>query len=264
MGSSRIRKLFQKARSSAPCIIFIDEIDALGKRGSKMNSNTDSTLNQLLVEMDGFGSGDNTSRDNIVLVIAATNRPNLIDSALKRKGRFDRHVTVALPDRQGRCDIFKVHLQKIRLESIESTLSELDAKSLSNTHKSISNSENINPTSLLEISKPDIEEELKEKDGKQDPSLIEIAPNPKPLSLMEKLKLVLNHKKQISSTSSILSFAEKLSRMSTGFSGADIANICNEAAILSCRSNSQFVVMEKFDLAIERYILLIQCYCWFS
>jgi SpoVK/Ycf46/Vps4 family AAA+-type ATPase len=114
VGSSRVRKLFKEARQNSPCIIFIDEIDALGSRGKKSNDATDSTLNQLLVEMDGFPTVK--GKAEVVIVIAATNRPNLLDDALKRPGRFDRHVSIALPDRNGRRDIFNVHLGCVKLD----------------------------------------------------------------------------------------------------------------------------------------------------
>jgi ATP-dependent Zn protease len=94
VGSSRVRRLFKEARQNSPCIIFIDEIDALGSRGKKTSDATDSTLNQLLVEMDGFPTAK--GRAEIVIVIGATNRPNLLDDALKRPGRFDRFVDAIL------------------------------------------------------------------------------------------------------------------------------------------------------------------------
>ena len=107
VGASRVRDLFEKAKSKAPCIVFIDEIDAVGRqRGSGMgggNDEREQTINQLLTEMDGFEG--NTG----VIVLAATNRPDVLDSALLRPGRFDRQVTVDLPDVAGRVRILKVH-----------------------------------------------------------------------------------------------------------------------------------------------------------
>ena len=113
IGASRVRDLFEQAKRSAPAIIFIDEIDAVGRRrGAGMGGGHDEreqTLNQLLVEMDGFGSNDG------VIVMAATNRRDILDPALLRPGRFDRRIPVELPDLQGRIDILKVHAKKIRL-----------------------------------------------------------------------------------------------------------------------------------------------------
>lgn len=119
VGSSRVRDLFAEARSMAPCILFIDEIDAIGKKrggrvASQMGSNDEreSTLNQLLVEMDGFQSG---SSDAQVVVLAATNRPDVLDSALTRPGRFDRSIVVSLPDLVGRKEVFRVHMRPLKL-----------------------------------------------------------------------------------------------------------------------------------------------------
>ncbi|HXQ34306.1 MAG TPA: AAA family ATPase, partial [Anaerolineales bacterium] len=115
VGASRVRSLFKKARSKSPCIIFIDEIDAAGRKrnagggGSEMEQ--DQTLNQLLVEMDGFGASEG------VVVIGATNRVDVLDPALTRPGRFDRHVNVPRPDIKGRLEILKVHVKDRRLAS---------------------------------------------------------------------------------------------------------------------------------------------------
>jgi len=119
VGSSRVRDLFANAKKLAPCIIFIDEIDAIGRTRSRMtgigggNDERENTLNQLLVEMDGFDSSDH------VIVLAGTNRPDVLDPALMRPGRFDRHVTIDKPDIQGRKDIFKVHLKPITVDPNE-------------------------------------------------------------------------------------------------------------------------------------------------
>jgi len=112
VGASRVRDLFKKARAKAPSIIFIDEIDAVGKKrhggkGGGGNEERDNTLNQLLVEMDGF------STDTSVIVMAATNRADILDQALLRPGRFDRQIEVQLPSLEERTEIFKVHLRKI-------------------------------------------------------------------------------------------------------------------------------------------------------
>mmetsp|Transcript_18256 Transcript_18256/g.31235 ORF Transcript_18256/g.31235 Transcript_18256/m.31235 type:complete len:694 (+) Transcript_18256:533-2614(+) len=170
VGASRVRDLFKKARSKAPAIIFIDEIDAVGKkRHGKMgggNDERDNTLNQLLVEMDGF------STDTSVIVLAATNRADILDSALLRPGRFDRQVEVTLPTIDERAHIFKVHLKKILVN---------------------------------------------EKFDKEQ-------------------------------------YAKKLAALTPGFSGADIANICNEAAIIAARGNLSSVSIREFELATERVI----------
>jgi AFG3 family protein len=112
VGPSRVRDLFANARKNTPCIIFIDEIDAIGKSRSKSNfgggnDERESTLNQILTEMDGF----NTSEQ--VVVLAGTNRPDVLDKALMRPGRFDRHITIDRPTMDGRKQIFRVHLKKI-------------------------------------------------------------------------------------------------------------------------------------------------------
>lgn len=111
VGASRVRDMFENAKKQAPCIIFIDEIDAVGRqRGAGVgggNDEREQTLNQMLVEMDGFESGQS------VIVIAATNRPDVLDPALLRPGRFDRQVVVSLPDVRGREQILNVHMRKV-------------------------------------------------------------------------------------------------------------------------------------------------------
>ena len=112
LGASRVRKLFEKARKLAPCIVFIDEIDAIGARrttNSGAESENNQTLNQLLVEMDGFGS------EETIIVLAATNRPEMLDKALLRPGRFDRQITIPVPDLRGRLDILKIHSKEKKL-----------------------------------------------------------------------------------------------------------------------------------------------------
>ena len=112
VGPSRVRDLFANARKSTPCIIFIDEIDAIGKSRAKQtfgggNDEREATLNQILTEMDGFNTSDQ------VVVLAGTNRPDVLDSALMRPGRFDRHIAIDRPTMEGRKQIFLVHLRKI-------------------------------------------------------------------------------------------------------------------------------------------------------
>ncbi len=114
LGASRVRKLFEKAKKIAPCIIFIDEIDAIGSRrasGSGAETENNQTLNQLLVEMDGFDT------DETIIVLAATNRPEMLDKALLRPGRFDRQINIALPDMHGREEILKIHAKDKKLEA---------------------------------------------------------------------------------------------------------------------------------------------------
>ena len=174
VGASRVRDLFKKARQKAPSIVFIDEIDAVGKkRQSKAgggNDERDNTLNQLLVEMDGF------STDSSVIVLAATNRADILDKALLRPGRFDRQVEVTSPSLDERAAIFKVHLKKIK------TNDQFDKET----------------------------------------------------------------------------YSKKLAALTPGFSGADIANICNEAAIMAARGDKEDVAIRDFELATERVIAGIE------
>jgi AFG3 family protein len=170
VGAARVRDLFKKAKEKSPSILFIDEIDAVGrKRGGKFtggHDERDNTLNQLLVEMDGFGT------ENNVIVLAATNRADILDSALLRPGRFDRQIEVNLPDRKDREEILKIYLKKIKL----------------------------------------------------DPS------------------------------KSIEEYAIRLSTLTPGFSGADISNLINEAAIISAREDKEYVNSESFEKAVDRII----------
>lgn len=173
VGSSRVRDLFAMAKKNAPCIVFVDEIDAIGKaRGKKAgfggNDERENTLNQLLVEMDGFGTNEH------IVVLAGTNRPDVLDPALMRPGRFDRHITIDRPDVGGRKGIFLVHL--------------------------------------------------------------------KPLRLSDKLPAVDV-------------FAHKLAVLTAGFSGADIANVCNEAALHAARNKHDYIEESDFESAIERVVV---------
>ncbi|BFZ55741.1 AAA ATPase afg3 [Savitreella phatthalungensis] len=167
VGPSRVRDLFANARKHAPCIIFVDEIDAIGKargRGGQFGSNDEreSTLNQLLVEMDGFDTKEH------VVVLAGTNRPDVLDPALMRPGRFDRHIAIDRPDIKGREQIYLVHLKKI-------------------------------------VTEEDIED-----------------------------------------------LSRKLAVLTPGFTGADIANCCNEGALIAARSSARHVTLAHFEQAIER------------
>jgi ATP-dependent metalloprotease FtsH len=167
VGASRVRDLFRQAKEKAPAIIFIDEIDAIGRargknNGFNSNDERENTLNQLLTEMDGFGTNSG------VIILAATNRADVLDAALMRAGRFDRQIYVDMPDLNERREIFQVHLKPIKLEK------DLDV--------------------------------------------------------------------------------EFLSKQTPGFSGADIANLCNEAALIAARKNKKFVEKQDFLDAVDRII----------
>ena len=167
VGASRVRDLFQKAKEKAPCIIFIDEIDAVGRARGKNNNlggndERENTLNQLLTEMDGFGTNSG------IIVLAATNRADILDSALLRAGRFDRQIYVDLPDVHDRKEIFLVHLRPLKIDD------------------------------TVDV--------------------------------------------------------DLLARRTPGFSGADIANICNEAALIAARAGKDFVSREDFMNAIDRVV----------
>jgi cell division protease FtsH len=167
VGASRVRDLFRQAKEKSPCIVFIDEIDAVGRArgknaGFSSNDERENTLNQLLTEMDGFGTNSG------VIVLAATNRADILDKALMRAGRFDRQIYVDLPEYKERLDIFKVHLRDIKLD----------------------------PNFNIDF----------------------------------------------------------LARQTPGFSGADIANVCNEAALIAARKDKQIVDKQDFLDAIDRII----------
>ena len=167
VGAARVRDLFKKAKEKAPCIVFIDEIDAIGRsrgRGQMPGSNDEreNTLNSLLVEMDGF------STDSGVIILAATNRPDVLDSALLRPGRFDRQISIDKPDLKGREEIFKVHIRPLKLN------------------------EDVN--------------------------------------------------------------VKNLAAQTPGFAGAEIANVCNESALIAARKNKNSIEMIDFQDAIDRVI----------
>jgi cell division protease FtsH len=167
VGAARVRDLFEQARKTSPCIIFIDELDALGKARSSVsmhggNDEKEQTLNQLLTEMDGFDTKEG------IILLAATNRPEILDPALLRAGRFDRQVLVDRPDKKGRIDILKVHTKKVKLQA---------------------------GTDL-----------------------------------------------------------EQIAALTTGFTGADLANLVNEAALVATRRDAEEIVLNDFTLAIERIV----------
>uniref|UniRef100_A0A673YJC2 AFG3-like AAA ATPase 2 n=1 Tax=Salmo trutta TaxID=8032 RepID=A0A673YJC2_SALTR len=170
VGPARVRDLFVMARKNAPCILFIDEIDAVGRKRGRGNfggqSEQENTLNQLLVEMDGFNTATN------VVVLAGTNRPDILDPALMRPGRFDRQIYIGHPDIKGRSSIFKVHLRPLKMDA------EMDKEAL----------------------------------------------------------------------------ARKMAALTPGFSGADIANVCNEAALIAARHLADSINQKHFEQAIERVI----------
>uniref|UniRef100_A0A8C5QZI3 AAA+ ATPase domain-containing protein n=1 Tax=Leptobrachium leishanense TaxID=445787 RepID=A0A8C5QZI3_9ANUR len=170
VGPARVRDMFAMARKNAPCILFIDEIDAVGRKRGRGNfggqSEQENTLNQLLVEMDGFNTGTN------VVILAGTNRPDILDPALMRPGRFDRQIYIGPPDIKGRASIFKVHLR--------------------------------------------------------------------PLKLSDRL--------------SKDALSRKMAALTPGFTGADIANVCNEAALIAARYLNDSIVERHFEQAIERVI----------
>ncbi len=167
VGASRVRDLFRQAKEKAPCIVFIDEIDAVGRARGKNpsmggNDERENTLNQLLTEMDGFGTNSG------VIILAATNRADILDKALLRAGRFDRQIYVELPDLNDRKEIFDVHLRKVKIDS-------------------------------------SIDRDM-------------------------------------------------LARQTPGFSGADIANVCNEAALIAARKNKNYVEKQDFMDAVDRIV----------
>ncbi len=162
LGASRVRKLFDKARKLAPCIVFIDEIDAIGSRRTSntgAESENNQTLNQLLVEMDGFGS------EETIIVLAATNRPEMLDKALLRPGRFDRQVTIPIPDIKGRLEILKIHAKdknlspEVNLESIAEDTAGFTGAELSNILNEAAIIATINKHEVIE--NDDIEEAVK-------------------------------------------------------------------------------------------------------
>jgi AFG3 family protein len=234
VGASRVRDLFANAKKHAPCIIFIDEIDAIGKSRGKGggfggNDERESTLNQLLVEMDGFGTQEH------VVVLAGTNRPDVLDSALMRPGRFDRHIAIDRPDVNGRRQIFKVHLRPLVLKVSEETVSsepvnEPVPSAEATAHSAYTTAASTSPEATGAVEEPS--EEPSEDDDDSRKSLDDIEPPDTPLSKL----------------------AQKLAAGTPGFSGADIANVCNEAALIAARLGADFVHERHFDMAIERVI----------
>ena len=202
VGASRVRDLFEQGKKSAPCIIFIDEIDAVGRhRGAGLGGGHDEreqTLNQLLVEMDGFESNEG------VILIAATNRPDVLDPALLRPGRFDRRVVVGRPDVRGREEILRVHTEKIPLGEVD--LSVIDRR--------------------IVVNRPDV-------GGREGILKVHI----------EKIPLASDVDLAV------------IARSTPGFSGADIANLVNEAALRAARLNKMKVDMADFEHAKDKVMM---------
>ncbi|KAH8926008.1 ATP-dependent metallopeptidase Hfl [Atractiella rhizophila] len=215
VGASRVRDLFATAKKHSPSIIFIDEIDAIGRARGKNsqfsggNDERESTLNQLLVEMDGFGT------DEHVVVLAGTNRPDVLDKALLRPGRFDRRIEVDRPDVKGRRDIFVVHLRNLVLTEDGKTAEE-----------------------MITGKKPEKKAQKKDEEEEEDNSgeFEDRIPNLFDFPLPESLNNLI----------------AKLATHTSGFSGADIANVCNEAALICARLGETWVQEKHFEMALER------------
>ncbi|KAK4049636.1 AAA ATPase afg3 [Microbotryomycetes sp. JL221] len=254
VGPSRVRDLFATAKKNAPCIIFIDEIDAIGKsrgRGGQFGGNDEreSTLNQLLVEMDGFGTKDH------IVMLAGTNRADVLDSALMRPGRFDRHIAVSNPDVSGRRQIFKVHLRNLVLDPNETD------KATDNVTESQENgrasSTSSRPAPIMSAETASIILKATTHDAPKSNSNT----NKKPASATESkdkkpsnFTSMYTFKEEAEDNSARSLLARKLAAHTPGFSGADIANVCNEAALVAARLGADFVTEQHFEMAIERVI----------
>jgi len=276
VGASRVRDLFEQGKKNAPCIIFIDEIDAVGRhRGAGVGGGHDEreqTLNQLLIEMDGF------EQNNGVIIIAATNRPDILDPALLRPGRFDRQVVVDRPDVKGREGILKVHTRRTPLSKDVNIdilakgtpgFSGADIANLVNEAALLAarrNSDNVTMTDF---------EEAKDKVimGTARKSLIISDREKKTTAYHESGHVIVAkmipeadpvHKVTIIprgralGVTTYLPMDEKhtyLAKGTPGFSGADIANLVNEAALLAARRNSDNVTMTDFEEAKDKVIM---------
>ncbi|KAM0748973.1 ATP-dependent metallopeptidase Hfl [Meredithblackwellia eburnea MCA 4105] len=275
VGPSRVRDLFATAKNNAPCIIFIDEIDAIGKARGKGgqfggNDERESTLNQLLVEMDGFGT------DAHIVVLAGTNRADVLDSALMRPGRFDRHIAVDRPDVAGRRQIFKVHLRNIVLEAPVEEAKDGAAEGAKEEPSSPTSSSSHTPSlqhgqpALLSTAGGPLLESTPSSSiltatPTSTPSASPSAPSesasPKskePLAPGQKegsnFQSMYTFKEDVDETSQRAILARKLAAHTPGFSGADIANVCNEAALIAARLGADHVTEKHFEMAIERVI----------
>jgi AFG3 family protein len=271
VGPSRVRDLFANARKHAPCIIFIDEIDAIGKARGKGasyggNDERESTLNQILVEMDGFGTTEH------VVVLAGTNRPDILDPALTRPGRFDRQIAIGLPDVSGRRQIFRVHLKPITLSTEDAAAK--DAQTASD-QASIDGLPTANSSSVKVDADPIVKSSINDptksqttetpsapsastssilpQDAKADPTFTEDNPARPAGSQFESMYSAPTPD-SVPVSPLIAKLSHKLAAHTPGFSGADIANVCNEAALIAARLNASFVQEKHFDMAIERVI----------
>lgn len=281
VGASRVRDLFALAKKNAPAIIFIDEIDAIGKARGKGgqfggNDERESTLNQLLVEMDGFGTGEH------VVLLAGTNRADVLDPALMRPGRFDRHIAISNPDVSGRRQIFDVHLRKLVLdipkEELEKARQVKDVEEDASAAEKEGNvTEGQQPavahfsatpappspsaistgTSTIDIaSSPILSSLLKATPTSDAPSSSPVSASEegkKPKSNFESM-YTLKPTDQIDPKSAYGRLVYKLAAHTPGFSGADIANVCNEAALIAARLGADVVTEKHFEMAIERVI----------
>ncbi|KAM0793748.1 hypothetical protein ACM66B_001168 [Microbotryomycetes sp. NB124-2] len=258
VGPSRVRDLFATAKKNAPCIIFIDEIDAIGKsrgRGGQFGGNDEreSTLNQLLVEMDGFGTKDH------IVMLAGTNRADVLDSALMRPGRFDRHIAVSNPDVSGRRQIFKVHLRNLVLDPSEDGADKASADNVTESDESGSTSSAARPAPIMSAETASIilkatahdAPAQKSKKSSQKGATDSTKPGSKENS---NFKSMYTFKEEAEDNSARSLLARKLAAHTPGFSGADIANVCNEAALVAARLGADFVTEQHFEMAIERVI----------
>ncbi|EAN32713.1 Peptidase family M41 family protein [Theileria parva strain Muguga] len=263
IGPSRVRDLFDKARKNAPSIIFIDEIDAIGRKRSKTgftagsSDERENTLNQLLVEMDGFKSTSG------VIVLAGTNRADILDPALTRPGRFDRTVNISRPDLEERYEIFKVHLRPIKInpKSVNQSVT-TDTPGDSNVDKTVETvttdntkdnpADNpVNNTADNTVDNPvnnTVDNPVNNTvDNPVNNTVDNTADNPVNNPVNNSVDNTVN------SSDVVDVFARKLAALTPNFVGAEIANVCNEAAIQAARrKSSNGVEMVDFDNAIER------------
>ncbi|KAI5480884.1 AFG3 family protein [Pseudohyphozyma bogoriensis] len=246
VGPSRVRDLFATAKQNAPCIIFIDEIDAIGKARGKGgqfggNDERESTLNQLLVEMDGFSTKEH------IVILAGTNRADVLDSALMRPGRFDRHIAVDRPDVSGRRQIFKVHLKNLVLEAPKegaeaaetaSHLEDLEGSTIATAHFTATPVFGAAPAPT----------------STSDAAPSTSGSNAKPSKEGSNFTSMYTFKDDVEDDTPRSRLARKLAAHTPGFSGADIANVCNEAALVAARLGADYVTEKHFEMAIERVI----------
>ncbi|TIA94983.1 hypothetical protein E3P96_03959 [Wallemia ichthyophaga] len=252
VGPSRVRDLFATARKNIPCIIFLDEIDAIGKSRGKSggmgggNDERESTLNQLLVEMDGFAS------DQHVVVLAGTNRPDVLDPALMRPGRFDRNITVDRPDVGGRSQIFLVHLRPLKLDTtlkkVGPPSEDSDAGPSSSVGRPTTDFPTPNPA-LFQQTSMAFSGANNDVTGGPVVMAEAVEDDLTPAERRER-----DARKMITSDNPYSNLAHRLALLTPGFSGADIANVCNEAALYAARKGAESINLMHFEQAIERVI----------